>query len=809
MRIPASMMVLLALAAVANNALPQTEISSPRHSYLRGEVAEITVSGEGSDKRVNILQLVGQNVPGRWKIEVPEDGHLSLDTAPYRVGDYRLVAPGEETGTMPLYIRRAGRPRFWFGNFIGRHPGHGPGSYEQLRSLGMNAAYNYGMSPDDALRHGVYLVHHGNALRGSLAGLPDEEKKQMGQVFSNCRGTTKPGGMPCMRNPAVIERAGDRAAAGIRNLVSHPGLLGIGLDDEVSMFGYDWNDTGGVTGYCEACRRQWKEKTGHGPPAPPCLDPGAIIPEDDPYHRYMIEWTGWGDYYGPAEADYNRTLARRIHALRDDLIVFQTPGAAFGELDVVHWEIYDYWLSSPATGALSSMSLVRALQREEYGAPKSIWPLIGWFQRIPAPEWTGDYINAQVGMCLAEGAESIWLTLMYWYDSRGRHKLDMLHGAEHIRPEMCALGEMLGKHGPALKRVRPVRYPVAVLRSRTTEGYQRIIDPARIEEAKERGSWLEQPWEHGQATGMGFAALLRAGVPAEFITERDVLQGQLENYGALVLLNHEYSPRNVVDRINGYAQEEGLVLADGSSVIRPDEAVELPFDASQFTRMINLGLRAARKQGERLDIVHRRTTGLEREWALLSRPLLDDKLPDSLRPLRSSSLDVIPRMGRSGTTDYLYVLNAEVEEQRSAEIEARTDGRFAYEVLAGDTSPRTVVDGKLRLRVDLAPGEWKVYAITRRPMSGLHLEVKKDDGTVRAEVAVTGPDGSPIEGAFPIRLTVRGPKGRRLPYGGSFGTDAGRLAHEFRPAVNDPAGEWTVRAVNLITGHTAEASFQR
>jgi len=799
--------VALLLCGVSATGSAEVKWQAQRKTFLRGEQAEVTLEGPAEEMKDLRVQLRGLNVPGSWALKIAEGGKLSIDTGLYRVGDYEVILQKGATvlGKAELYIRPAERPEMWFGNFTGRPPWAGGEPYRELQDLGMNAAYLYSTQPDESLRYGVYLVYHGNALRGAEAGLPKEEQEKLRGVFRNCKGQTKPSSGFCMRNPQVIQRAADKAVEEIKGLVAYPGFLGIGVDDEVSMRGYDWNDTGGVTCFCDSCRKLWKEKAGQEPPTPPCLKPGTVIPDDDPYLRYMIEWTGEADYYGPAEAAYNRALADRLHGLRKDLLVFQTPGALYGEMDVVHWEIYDYWFSSPATGALSAMSFCRAAQRKELAAPKPIWPLIGWFQHVPQPPWAGDFIQAQSKMCLAEGADAIWLTLMSWYDSYGHHKREILSGTENLRPSVMAVADLLERFGPALRRVKPVRYPVGVLVSGTTEGYQRIIDPEEIAKAKARGSWLEVPWEHGQSTGMGFAALLRAGVPAELVTEDDVLAGRLDGYGALVLLDHKYARRSVVDRINAYAEKGRLVLADKSSLIRPEKATVLPFDASQFTQMINLGLRAARVPGDRLEIVHRRTAGLEKEWALLAREFLDGKLPEDLRIVRSDSADIIVRIGRSGDTDYVFVLSADVFGEQSATVSARTRGRFAYDLFAGDTVVLAAPDGVLKLRAVIPPGGWQVYAVTQNPLAGVALEATVAADVVTAKATVRDSEGKAVNGSFPLQLVVTGPKGEALPYGGYFGTDGGTLTRQFRVALNDPDGEWQIRAINLTTGQSADA----
>ena len=56
----------------------------------------------------------------------------------------------------------------------------------------------------------------------------------------------------------------------------------------------------------------------------------------------------------------------------------------------------------------------------------------------------------------------------------------MLPGAEHTRPNILAVADLVHRYGPFFQQLQPVRYPVAVLYSDTTEGYQATVDPKDI-----------------------------------------------------------------------------------------------------------------------------------------------------------------------------------------------------------------------------------------------------------------------------------------------------------------------------------------
>ncbi len=75
-------------------------------------------------------------------------------------------------------------------------------------------------------------------------------------------------------------------------------------------------------------------------------------------------------------------------------------------------------------------------------------------------------------------------------------------------------------------------------------------------------------------------------------------------------------------------------------------------------------------------------------------------------------------------------------------------------------------------------------------------------------VRVLGASGKAYTGALPVRIEIIDPLGRQdglsryaAPVGASWTLD-------FRPALNDPPGTWTVRVTDLLGGTRAEQPFQ-
>jgi hypothetical protein len=79
--------------------------------------------------------------------------------------------------------------------------------------------------------------------------------------------------------------------------------------------------------------------------------------------------------------------------------------------------------------------------------------------------------------------------------------------------------------------------------------------------------------------------------------------------------------------------------------------------------------------------------------------------------------------------------------------------------------------------------------------------------TVVASITVAGARG-PIPGAVPLRVDLLDPQGRPSRLSGNSATRDGVWELRWVPAVNDPAGTWTIKVAELASGLKAEAKLQ-
>ena len=102
-----------------------------------------------------------------------------------------------------------------------------------------------------------------------------------------------------------------------------------------------------------------------------------------------------------------------------------------------------------------------------------------------------------------------------------------------------------------------------------------------------------------------------------------------------------------------------------------------------------------------------------------------------------------------------------------------------------------------------------LVAFYPEPVEKVAIEVPKAARPlqdVKIRVRVDGKSG-PVPGVVPIEIRFADPKGVVHVISGNFATRDGVYTLHWTPAVNDPLGSWTVRAKELASGRTAQATL--
>jgi hypothetical protein len=92
------------------------------------------------------------------------------------------------------------------------------------------------------------------------------------------------------------------------------------------------------------------------------------------------------------------------------------------------------------------------------------------------------------------------------------------------------------------------------------------------------------------------------------------------------------------------------------------------------------------------------------------------------------------------------------------------------------------------------------------------VELTATDGVLGGEpialkIKVLDNDGKTQPGLFPLKLTVTDPKGYESDVSEYYCATDGSIEVPFHPAINDRPGQWKVQAEDLISGLSAQTTF--
>jgi len=293
-----------------------------------------------------------------------------------------------------------------------------------------------------------------------------------------------------------------------------------------------------------------------------------------------------------------------------------------------------------------------------------------------------------------------------------------------------------------------------------------------------------------------------AQIQPRILYEETVLRDGLNGIKVLVLANCDVLPQSVFDKIKAWQKTGGVVVGD--TALTPAVVPDILLTPYLRTRKAEKDKAALQAMAGRL------------------RQELDAFYT---RYAESSNPDVITRTRRYGETDYVFAINdkrvfggyvghhglvMEDGVAASATMTLRRPGAVVYDPLARVQVKTQTVAGATQWQVDLGPGEGRVYLVTPRPIASVVIrppEGARLGGKAAVGVAVLDDRGQPVPAVLPLRVDVLDPQGRAAEFSGFYGARDGRLSLELDLAVNDLAGQWKVKVVDLASGLSQEAAF--
>jgi len=788
-------------------------VTMRRHAYVRGEKVEalVTPFAGGADGR--LIAIDGSRRIELGSVATGEISRITIDTSQLRPGTYTLAAelPDSDgrlvlSGKSPLIIRDRRQPEFPVG--LGGEFGSTEETlalYERLHishlsSNGPQGDIYFWKQLDRAFAHGISLFPNFNILGvwsrqyDSLKQEPYFRKDEQGKWRLN-----KEWGWKFLQTLVFADGSEDdhrvtssaspfspialkMMTARIKQIMTvagdHPGLMAVSFQDEVPFRTNVDKETGKwkIGDYSYYAVEHFKKVSGLDAPAFPPTDPeGTVWPDSHPYLQ-------WAEYIGLPGNDFTTVgfedlyyrLAQEVKSYRPDVLVGNYSGGEYGKNDfVLDWNYPVIWAPHPwswgAGGSYLDFVFDRHWARQDARPRKPLWALLGWWSGNMAeqPDWCVADFRLNTAWALAKGCKH----LMWFAASHGPLETDKSGPFSHpeIRAELEKWTTVLHEKGAVFAQLekRPAG-KTAVLWSKTNRA-------GHVLKTKDKAEYY-----------LVFAGLRNIGATPDVITDQMIREGVLDGYEALVLCGFNYSSESLWKKINAFADREGTtVFHDESSKLIPPGSVPLGLKWSETFEPQGGPLMRTRAVGK---------------WANHLRPIVRPHLSRADLEVEEAGGMVGAHLLWAGKTPYLFIINTDVEQARSAVVRYKHEGLVAYNLISGTATPLQSVEGRIKLAVDLEPGGVAIFVLPDGQLKKVQLDATWKAGRLTVDASAMRSQSEPLAAAWPIRIEVLDPDGERAyERWTSTDQDGGWHGNFQLGRMTDEAGIWQVRVTDILT----------
>jgi len=310
-----------------------------------------------------------------------------------------------------------------------------------------------------------------------------------------------------------------------------------------------------------------------------------------------------------------------------------------------------------------------------------------------------------------------------------------------------------------------------------------------------------------------WVACLRAGFPADFLYDGQLLAGKGADYDVIFAPGYAYEDEAsppILEALRKLVAAGKSVIVEKSSRLPIEGIVRInsEFDeyddklGGAFPRYIDFETRAVWDGSEK-------TTKVVRDFLSKKIPpaAIHDRIvgPDWLKGGRGEYLVVTNFAPTGFTGSHLTLYQA--PDVATLRFPARPGN--VYDVLAMKPVAVQSRDEWMTLKADLRHLPGAVYAFLPAAIEKVVLQADArlaagSDLNIRAGVA--GPDGQPIDAVFPIEITITDPEGKNHLH--VYRAARPLFETAWRVPVNAAAGAWMLRVRELIGGTVAEAAVE-
>ena len=351
-----------------------------------------------------------------------------------------------------------------------------------------------------------------------------------------------------------------------------------------------------------------------------------------------------------------------------------------------------------------------------------------------------------------------------------------------------------------------------------------------------------------QAEGV-WIACLRAGFPADYLVDEQILDGNGERYKVLFVPGfsvEKEAPANVLAELRRLVRNGVTVIVDKRSKLNLeiDGLVRMDDGFDRFSLYTHQGFWFPNHWDADWILMEKLTNSLT--------ALLCKELPKYVQPACESDLNISPDWLQRGELSLLVVPDfqypkftyehiEQFHEPFVKELRLPNRGTVCYDVLENEPVPVKADGDRAVITADVRHYGGKLYAFLPAKIGGVRLSATKSVAAGEAigyQVEVLDDAGRPFNASFPVKIEITAANGA-----GDVGADgvrptdnvgadprvrpgqaraiqgiaspaptktiyraaAPRYEGRYVPGLNAPAGTWKIRATELISGSSAEA----
>jgi hypothetical protein len=376
--------------------------------------------------------------------------------------------------------------------------------------------------------------------------------------------------------------------------------------------------------------------------------------------------------------------------------------------------------------------------------------------------------------------------------------------------------KLAGRLGPIFTTLPVTRPPVAMLYS---------LSQFIHSQTQDRTKNYAHEMAHGKKVSFTYLAGKLLQQQFMVVLDEDVLDGTLAaNHKALIITSVDYLDPKVIEAIEAFAKDGGLVLLTGDCTVKIVGAVNLGV-APRFPDEAKIDELVKEKKYQEAGAL---TT--MRHSLAVARTLADAIGPQlrkaGIKPIFTcDEPGIVATRQAAGDVEYLFAVNATHDPQgnpmlgvkaATATIGLDDDGRPIYDAIHGGAVKELArKGGHLQGQFRFGPGQMRVFARTARPIGGvkaatpmLRRDYTLEQGPLQVALGAVVLDdkGGLLSGSIPLRIRVIDPLGS-VRYDLYRATDRGTLTLSLPLASNDPPGKWKVQITELLGNTEDTATF--